>query len=105
MSGQLLTFIIADVVGAATLWRVGRAGGRYPWAWSLGAWVIVAALGIGLIPFNTIVQVAALTLVIAVGMLTPLVGIIAALVLLASPVVTVRQLWGWWRRRLGLARA
>jgi predicted lysophospholipase L1 biosynthesis ABC-type transport system permease subunit len=105
MSGQLLAFIIADIVGAATLWKVTRSGRRYPWAWSLAAWVVVAAIGIGLIPFNTIVQVAALTLVIGVGMLTPIVGIVAALVLFASPVVVARQLWGWWRRRVAISRA
>jgi hypothetical protein len=103
MSGAFLTFSIADVVGAATLWLVTRARGTYPWAWAIAAWVTAAALGMGAIPIGTMVPIAALTLVIAVGLIAPLVGLIAALTLLASPILVAQLLWGRWRRRQGVA--
>jgi hypothetical protein len=104
MSGDFLAFTIADLAGVLTLWLVMRGGGRYPWAWSVGAWATVAGLGTGLIPIATVMPVAALTLVIGVGLIAPLVGLLAALVLVATPVIVAQQLWGRWRRRALAAR-
>jgi len=103
MSGGFLVFIVADVVGAATLWLLTRARADYPWAWSIGAWVTVAAVGIGLVPLGTIVPIAAMTMVLGVGLIAPLVGLIAATVLVASPFLIGHQLWGRWRRRRRIA--
>jgi hypothetical protein len=104
VSGAFLALIIADLTGAATLWLVTRAGRRHAWAWSLAAWVAIASVGLGIIRFGTVVQVAALMLVLGVGMITPIVGLLAALMLIASPVLIAHQLWGWWRRRIVDAR-
>ena len=46
MSGNLLVFMIADLVGATTLWLLTRTGAGNAWAWSIGAWVSVAAVGL-----------------------------------------------------------
>ena len=97
MSDHFLALLIADLVGAVTLWKVGRAGATYPWAWSLGAWVVTAA-STGLIPAQTMILVAGVAMIVGVGMITPLVGVIAVVVLLATPVVLVQQLCGRWRR-------
>ena len=105
MSDHLLALLVADLVGAATLWKVTRAGARYPLAWSLGAWAVTAAFSTGLIPVQTTVEIAGVTMIIGVGLITPLVGIIAVVVLLATPVVVAQQLWGRWRRRAIAARA
>ena len=102
MSNELLSFSVADVVGAATLFLLSRGGTRHAWAWSIAAWAVVAAVSIGLIPLATIVPVAAMAFVIAVGLITPVVGLIAVLTLLSSPVLVAVQAWGWWRRRRGL---
>jgi hypothetical protein len=99
MSDQYLALLVADVVGALTLFLVTRDGASYPWAWSLGAWAATAALGTGLVPLATVIPIAAMAMILGVGLITPLVGLIAALVLLASPVVVAHQLWGRWRRR------
>jgi len=103
MSGNFLVFMIADLVGATTLWLLTRSGAGYAWVWSVGAWVAVAAIGLGLIPFETVMPIAAMTMVIGVGLIAPLVGVIAALVLLASPILAGQLLWVWWRRRRGVA--
>jgi hypothetical protein len=99
MSDQYLALLVADVVGALTLWLVARDGGTYPWAWSLGAWAATAALGTGLVPVATVIPIAAMAMILGVGLITPLVGVIAVLVILATPVVVAQQLWGRWRRR------
>ena len=99
MSDHLLALLVADLVGAATLWKVTRAGARYPLAWSLGAWAVTAAFSTGLIPVQTTVEIAGVTMIIGVGLITPLVG-----VLLAAPVIVVQQLCGRWRRAIA-ARA
>jgi hypothetical protein len=104
MSDHLPALLAADVVGAVTLWRATRAGARYPLAWSLGVWAIAAALFTGLVPVQTTIEIAGVTMIIGVGLITPLVGVIAVLVLLATPVVVVQQLCGRWRRALA-ARA
>jgi hypothetical protein len=104
MSGDFLAFTIADLAGVLTLWLLTRGGGRYPWAWSVGAWATVAALGTGLIPLGTVVPIAALTMVIGVGLIAPLVGLLAVLVLVVTPVVVAQELWGRWRRRAIAAR-
>jgi hypothetical protein len=105
MSDQYLAFLVADLIGAVTLWLVARAGRAHPWAWSVGAWAAAAAVFSGLIPLQTVIPIAALTMIIGVGLITPLVGIIAVVVLLATPVVVAQQLWGRWRRRAIAARA
>ena len=105
MSGQYLAFLLADVVGAVTLWLVTRAGRAYPWAWSLGVWAVAAALFTGLVPVQTVIPIAAVTMIVGVGLITPLVGAIAVIVVLSTPVVVAHQLWGRWRRRAIAARA
>jgi hypothetical protein len=104
MSDHLPALLAADVVGAVTLWRATRAGARYPLAWSLGIWAMAAALFTGLVPVQTTIAIAGVTMIIGVGLITPLVGVIAAVVLLATPVIVVQQLCGRWRRALA-ARA
>jgi hypothetical protein len=104
MSDHLLALLIADVVGASTLWKVTRAGAPYPLAWSLGAWALTAALSTGLIPVQATIAIAGVTMIIGVGLITPLVGVIAVVVLLATPVIVVQQLCGRWRRAIA-ARA
>jgi hypothetical protein len=104
MSDQLLAFLVADLVGAVTLWKVTRAGAAYPWAWSLGAGAATVAFATGLIPVQTMIPIAAVTMIVGVGMITPLVGVIAAVVLLATPVIVVQHLCGRWRRAIA-ARA
>ena len=99
MSDQYLALLVADVVGALTLWLVARDGGAYPWAWSLGAWAASAPLGTGLVPVAAVIPIAAMAMILGVGLITPLVGLIAMLVLLATPVVVAHQLWGRWQRR------
>jgi hypothetical protein len=103
MSAELQAFTSADLAGVLTLWLVTHVGWHHPWAWSVGAWVTVAALG-GLIPLGPVVPVAAMAVIIGVGLITPIVGLIAAAVVLASPVVVAHQLWGRWRRRAVAAR-
>jgi hypothetical protein len=98
MSDHFLALLIADLVGGVTLWKVGRAGATYPWAWSLGAWAVTAAFTTGLVPAQTMILVAGVSTIVGVGMITPLVGAIAVVVLLATPVVLVQQLCGRWRR-------
>jgi hypothetical protein len=98
MSDHVLALLVADLVGAATLWKVTRAGARYPLAWSLGAWAVTAAFATGLVPVQTTIEIAGVSMIIGVGLITPLVGVIAVLVLLATPVVVVQQLCGRWRR-------
>lgn len=104
MSDHFLAFVVADVVGAATLWRVTRSGAAHPRAWSLGAWAAAAAFSTGLIPVQTMILAAAVTMIVGVGLITPLVGMIAVAVLLATPVIVVQRLCGRWRRALA-ARA
>ena len=98
MSDHLLALLVADLVGAATLWKVSRAGAPYPLAWSLGAWVATAAFSTGLIPAQTTIAIVAVTMIVGVGVITPLVGMIAVAVLLATPVIVVGHLCGRWRR-------
>src|SRR6186997_2954041 len=98
MSDHLPALLAADVVGAVTLWRATRAGARYPLAWSLGVWAMAAALFTGLVPVQTTIAIAGVAMIIGVGLITPLVGVIAAVVLLATPVIVVQQLYGRWRR-------
>jgi hypothetical protein len=98
MSDHLLSLLVADLVGAMTLWKVTRAGARYPLAWSLGAWGAAAAFTTGLIPLQTTIMIAGVTMIVGVGLITPLVGMIAAAVLLATPVIVAQQLYGRWRR-------
>jgi hypothetical protein len=100
MSDHFLALLVADLVGAVTLWRVTRARAPYPWAWSLGAWAATAALSTGLIPVETTIQIAGVTMIVGVGLITPLVGVIAVVVLLATPVIVVQQLCGRWRRAI-----
>jgi hypothetical protein len=100
MSDHLLALLVADVVGAATLWKATRAGAAYPWAWSLGAWAATAAFATGLIPLQTTIMIAGVTMIVGVGLIAPLVGVIAVVVLLATPVVVVQQLCGRWRRAI-----
>jgi hypothetical protein len=102
MNGGFVTFLVADVVGAITLWMLTRARTAYPWAWSIGAWVTVAGVGTGLIPLGTIVPLAAMTMVLGVGLIAPLVGLIAAIMIAVSPFLIGQQVWGWWRRRRGV---
>jgi hypothetical protein len=97
MSDHFLALLIADLVGGVTLWKVGRAGATYPWAWSLGAWAVTAAFSTGLIPAQTMILIAGVTMIVGVGMIAPLVGVIAVVVLLATPVIVVQQLCGRWR--------
>jgi hypothetical protein len=104
MSDHVLALLVADLVGAATLWKVTRAGARYPLAWSLGAWAATAAFSTGLIPAQATIAIAGVTMIVGVGLITPLVGAIAVLVLLAAPVIVVHQLLGRWRRAIA-ARA
>lgn len=98
MSDHFLAFLVAGLIGAVTMWRVTRAGGTYPSPWSVGAWAATAALSTGLIPVQTAIPVAAMTMVIGVGLIGPLVGVIAVVVLLAMPVIAAQQLWGRWQR-------
>jgi hypothetical protein len=98
MSDHFLALLVADLVGAVTLWKVTRAGAAYPWAWSLGAWAATAAFSIGLIPVQTTILIAGVTMIVGVGLITPLVGVIAVVVLLATPVIVVQHLCGRWRR-------
>jgi hypothetical protein len=102
MSTEFLTFTVADMVGATMLLLATRAGWRFAWAWSIAAWLGAAAVGIGLIPLGTLVPIAAMGFVIGVGLLTPIVGLIAVLTLLSSPVIAAVQALAWWRRRRGL---
>jgi hypothetical protein len=104
MSHHLLALLAADMIGAVTLWKVTRAGAAYPLAWSLGAWAATAAFTTGLIPLQTTVAIAGVTMIVGVGLITPLVGVIAAAVLLATPVIVAQQLYGRWRRAIA-ARA
>jgi hypothetical protein len=104
MSHQFLAFLVADLVGAAMVWLVTRSGRAYPWAWSLGAWAVTAAFCTGLIPLQTVIPIAAVTMILGVGMITPLVGVIAVVVLLATPVIVAQHLWVRWRRRAIAAR-
>jgi hypothetical protein len=105
MSDHFLALVVADLVGAVTLWKIARAGGAHPWAWSLGAWAATAAFTTGLIPVQTMIPIAGVTMIVGVGLIAPLVGVIATLVLLATPVIVVQQLCGRWRRRAIAARA
>ena len=100
MNDHFLALVAADVVGAIMLWRVTRAGGPYPLAWSFGAWAATAALTTGLIPVQTMVLVAAVTMIAGVGLIAPLVGLIAVVVVLATPVIVVQQLCQRWRRAI-----
>jgi hypothetical protein len=104
MSDHFLALMVADLVGAVTLWKVTRSGVVFPWAWSLGAWAATAAFSTGLIPVQTTIMVAGVTMIVGVGLIAPLVGVIAVLVLLATPVIVVQQLCGRWRRAIA-ARA
>jgi hypothetical protein len=104
MDDHFLALLVADLAGAATLWKVTRAGAAYPLAWSLGAWGATAAFTTGLIPLQTTIAIAGVTMIVGVGLITPLVGVIAAVVLLATPVIVVQQLYGRWRRAIA-ARA
>jgi hypothetical protein len=98
MSDHFLALLVADLVGAATLWRLTRTGARYPLAWSLGAWSAAAAFTTGLVPVQTTIAIAGVTMIVGVGLITPLVGVIAVVVLLATPVIVVQQLCVRWRR-------
>ena len=104
MSDHFLALLVADLVGVVTLWKVTRAGAAHPWAWSLGAWAATAAFATGLIPVQTTIQIAGVTMIVGVGLLTPLVGAIAVVVLLATPVIVVQHLCVRWRRAIA-ARA
>jgi hypothetical protein len=104
MSDHLLALLVADLVGAVTLWKATRAGMRFPLAWSLGAWAATAAFTTGLVPLQTTIAIAGVTMIVGVGLLTPMVGVIAAAVLLAAPVIVLQQLYGRWRRAIA-ARA
>jgi hypothetical protein len=106
MSGGFLALMVADLVGAITLWLVARAGRPHAWVWSIGAWLATAAVGLGLVPMAAVMPVVAMMVILSVGLIAPLVGLIAALMLAASPFLAAHQLWGWWRRRRGIpARA
>jgi hypothetical protein len=100
MGDHFLALLVADLVGAVTLWKVTRAGLALPLAWSLGAWAATAAVSTGLIPVQTMILIAGVTMIIGVGMITPLVGVIAAVVFLVTPVIVVQQLCGRWRRAI-----
>jgi hypothetical protein len=104
MSDHFLALVVSDLVGAVTLWKVTRAGAAYPLAWSLGAWAVTAALSTGLIPVQAMILITAVTMIVGVGLITPLVGVIAIVVLLATPVIVVKQLCGRWQRAI-VARA
>ena len=104
MSDHLPALLVADLVGAATLWKATRTGARYALARSFGAWAIAAALFTGLIPVQTTIAIAAVIMIVGVGLIAPLVGVIAVVVLLTTPVVVVLQLRGRWRRAIA-ARA
>ena len=104
MSDHLPAFLVADLLGAATLWKAPRAGAPFPLAWSLGAWAMAAAVFTGLIPVQTTIAIAGVTMIVGVGLITPLVGVIAAVVLLATPVLVVQQLCVRLRRTIA-ARA
>ena len=104
MGDHFLTLLVADLAGAATLWKATRGGARYPLGWSLGAWAATAALTTGLIPVQTTIAIAGVTMIVGVGLITPLVGVIAAAVLLATPVLVVQRMYGRWRRAVA-ARA
>jgi hypothetical protein len=98
MSDHLPALLVADLVGAMTLWRATRSDARYPLARSLVAWAAAAAFTTGLVPVQATIAIAGVTMIIGVGLITPLVGVIAAAVLLATPVIVVQQLYGRWRR-------
>jgi hypothetical protein len=98
MSDHLPALLGADLVGAVTLWKATRTGARHPLAWSLGAWAAAAAFTTGLIPVQTTIAIAGVTMIVGVGLITPLVGVIAAAVLLATPVLVLQRLYGRWRR-------
>jgi hypothetical protein len=98
MSDHFLALLAADLIGVVTLWKVSRSGGRHPLAWSFGAWAAAAAFCTGLVPLQTIILIAAVTMIVGVGVITPLVGVIAVMVVLATPVIVVHQLCGRWRR-------
>jgi hypothetical protein len=100
MSDHFLALVVADLVGAVTLWKLARAGAAYPWAWSLGAWAATAAFSTGLIPVQEMIPIAGVTMIVGVGLIAPLVGVIAMLVLLATPVIVVQQICGRWRRAI-----
>ena len=102
MSTEFLTFTVADAVGATMLLLATRAGWRFAWAWSIAAWLGALAVGIGLIPLGTLVPIAAMAFVIGVGLLTPIVCLIAILTLVSSPIIATVQAFTWWRRRRGL---
>jgi hypothetical protein len=102
MNDHFLAFVVADLVSAVMLWRVTRAGGPYPLAWSFGAWAATAAFTTGLIPVQTMILVTAVAMIAGVGLIAPLVGVIAVLVVLATPVIVVRQLCGRWRRAIAV---
>ena len=104
MSDHFPALLVADLVGAATLWRANRAGARFPLAWSLGVWAATAAFTTGLVPVQATIAIAGVTMIVGVGLITPLVGVIAAAVLLATPIIAVQQLYGRWRRAVA-ARA
>jgi hypothetical protein len=104
MSDHLLALLVADAIGGLTLWKATRAAARHPLAWSLGAWAATAAFTTGLIPLQTTIAIAGVTMILGVGLITPLVGVIAAAVLLAAPVLAFQQLYGRWRRAVA-ARA
>jgi len=99
MSDHVLAFLGAGLIGAVTMWRITRARGAYPSALSVGAWAATAALSTGLVPIQTAIPIAAMTMVIGVGLIAPLVGVIAVVVLVAIPVVAAHQVWERWRRR------
>ena len=100
MNDHFLALVAADAVGAFMLWRVTRAGGPYPLAWSFGAWAATAAFTTGLVPVQTLVLVTAVTMIAGVGLIAPLVGLIAVVVVLATPVIVVQQLCQRWRRAI-----
>jgi hypothetical protein len=104
MSDHFLALLVADLVSCVTLWKVARAGAAYPLAWSLGAWAATAALSTGLVPVQTMILIAGVTMIVGVGLIAPLVGVIAVVVLLATPVIVVKQLYGRWQRAI-VARA
>jgi hypothetical protein len=104
MSDHLPALLVADLVGAVTLWKASRSDARYPLVRSLVAWGATAAFTTGLVPVQATIAVAGVTMIVGVGLITPLVGVIAAVVLLATPVIVLQQLYGRWRRAIA-ARA
>ena len=71
MNDHFLALFVADLVGAVMLWKVTRAGGPYPLAWSFGAWAATAAFTTGLIPVQTMILVAAVAMIAGVGLIAP----------------------------------